>query len=240
TRLHGNNQLQLITNMPFIGQFRTFGAANANATFQNPYTPAPPLSSFPVWQPRTATSAINLENISPDFRPPIIQQWSMNVQYEFIRSYLLEVGYVGARGDHIFGFRWPNQPYLASPSNPIRGVTTNTIANLNLRTLWLGFTPTGIAEVHSSGRYFSNELNVSLTKRFTKHSQMLASYTLSKVLDDTAAALDSATFGGWFSNDQRNPKQRYGPSQFVRPQRFIVSYLYVFPEPTKSPVMRTL
>src|ERR1043166_6337757 len=27
TRLHGNNQLYLITDMPFIGQFRVFGAA---------------------------------------------------------------------------------------------------------------------------------------------------------------------------------------------------------------------
>ena len=234
TRLHGNNQLQLITDMPFIGQFRVFGAANSNATFQNPWFPAPPSSAYPVWLPRSPTSSISLENISPDFQPPIIQQWSFNTQLEFVKGYLLEVGYVGSKGNHIFGFRWPNQPYIATPSNPVRGQTTSTIANLGLRTPWLGFAPTGIAEVHSSGRFFSNELNVNLTKRLTKHFQLLASYTWTKTLDDTDQAGSSATFGGWWSNDQRNERQAYGPSEFLRPQRLIISYLYTLPEPSKS------
>lgn len=232
TRLHGNNQLQLITNMPFVGHFRLFGADAADRSLDDPWAPSPPSTAYPIWHFRVPGDAIDLENISPDFEPSIVQQWGLNLQVEFLPTYMLEVGYVGAKGDHIFGFRQPSMPLLASPSNPIRGETTNTIQNIRSRVPWLGYGPTGILEVHSSGRYWHNGLEASVTKRFVGGLQFLVSYTFSKTLDDTHRALNSATFGGYVSNDQRNIRQARGTSDFSRRHRLVASYLYELPGPS--------
>jgi len=46
---------------------------------------------------------------------------------------LLEAGYVGTRGTHLMRQRSLNQALNASASNPIRGETSNTIANIGER-----------------------------------------------------------------------------------------------------------
>ena len=55
----------------------------------------------------------------------------MNLQYEFSRSWVLEVGYVGdpAPINLLDQYHSVNNPLIASPSNPINGITVNTVAN---------------------------------------------------------------------------------------------------------------
>ena len=66
---------------------------------------------------------------------------------------------------------------LASPTNPINGITVNTAANAALRVPYLGYTPPGFEETAFDGISNYNSLQVTVRKQFTHGFLMQASYT---------------------------------------------------------------
>ncbi len=233
TRLTGQTVFQLVGQPPFAVSRSLSGVANARATFSNPFPPPTPQSAFPVFTLYSPITALNLRALAPDYRPSITQQYSLNLQSEVARDFLLEVGYVGTRGTHLLRTRSLNQALLASASNPIRGVTTNTVANIAQRVPILGFVPEGIQQIETSGASWYNGLEASLTKRFSRGLQFLASYTFSKVLDTDGANVDVTANGVQLTRgNQNDPGDRYGRAIFDRTHRFVLSYLYTFPIPS--------
>ncbi len=234
TRLHGLATFQLLTAQPF-GKLRVSAAqANAAATLENPFPqPIPALSDFPTFSPITPTAQETILVLDQDWQPPIVQQWSLNVQTEFAHNFLLEVGYVGSRGTRLPRSRGLNQARLASPDNPIRGETTNTVANIPQRVPIQGFAAveTGIRSLETEGQFWYNDVEVSVTKRFSRGLQFLASYTFSRTLDTDGFDTESLSSGASNQGDQRNPRARFGPSGFSRDHRFVLSYLYELPSP---------
>src|SRR5207344_3114624 len=107
------------------------------------------------------------------YRPPVTQEFSMNLQTQMRNDYLLEIAYVGARGTHQILNRSLNQALFASASNPVRGITTNTTANIAQRVPILGFTAPGLNDIDSSASSWYHGLEVSLTKRLSKGLQFL-------------------------------------------------------------------
>lgn len=89
----------------------------------------------------------------------MIQQYSLNVQAELHKGWLLEIGYVGTRGTHLVRQRSLNQALRASTNDPIRGVTTNTFANIPLRVPILGVPPDSLVEMESEGSSWYNGLD---------------------------------------------------------------------------------
>ncbi|MFZ0711385.1 MAG: TonB-dependent receptor [Terrimicrobiaceae bacterium] len=207
------------------------GPTNATATFQAPFPqPFPTPDSFPLFPPYSPSSAIAVSTVSPDFRPALIQQFGLNVQYEIRRNLLLEVGYVGTRGVHQVRTLLTNQALNASPSNPIRGQPDNTVANIVLRVPVLGIPTEGLQLVESGGNSWYNGLEVSLTKQFSRGLQFLASYTFSKSLDTDGANINGTAAGNTDTRgDQNSPRQRWGRSSFNRPNRFVFSMVYALP-----------
>ena len=65
---------------------------------------------------------------------------------------LWEIGYVGSRGDRLQRSRSLNQALLASATNPIRGVTTNTVANITQRKPYLGWSTSDLRAVEARRR----------------------------------------------------------------------------------------
>jgi outer membrane receptor protein involved in Fe transport len=234
TRHVGQATFQLETAPPF-GMLRVCAAVcNRLASAQEPFGPnTPDLSSFPQFTPYTATSNLSIIELAQDYQPPITQQYSLGIQYELVRDLMLEVGYVGTRGTHIIRARGLNQALQASSSDPVRGETTNTFANIRNRLPYLGFSSgeQGIRQLESAGAMWYNGLHASLTKRFSNGLQFLASYTFSRTLDTDGVNPDTLTAGGSNVGDQRNPRARYGPSLFSRDHRFVLSYYYDFPSP---------
>jgi len=228
TRTTGQPFLQLLAGPPY-GQVRTqiFGAPNP-VLFSDPFPSGQPqIPFFPAYSPSTALTPITF---SSDFRPPIVQEYSLNVQSEIRKDLVLEIGYEGSRGTHLLQERAFNQALSASGANPIRGQTDNTLANIGLRVPIEGFLPSNALTIESEGASWYNGMNVSLKKRFSHGLQFLASYTWAKSLTgDTAYS--TGVNGGLLIGDQNNPRSRYGPDGFVRPQRFVVSYLYELPGP---------
>lgn len=130
-------------------------------------------------------------------------------QAELQEGWLLEIGYVRARGTHLVRQRSLNQALNASAENPIRGQTSDTVANIPLRVPVLGIPPDSLQEMEfeDSSSYSGRE--ASLTKRLSHGLQFLSSYTFSKTLDTDGADINSTSTGNALTlGDQNSPRQR--------------------------------
>ncbi|MEO8725336.1 MAG: TonB-dependent receptor [Acidobacteriaceae bacterium] len=228
SRLTGQPFLQLLTAQPFSLLRQFVGPPNVGATWANPLPlDVPTLPSFTPYSP---TTDLTLNSFSQDFRPAITQRYSLNIQSEMGKDFVAEIGYVGARGTHLFRTRSPNQAQLASAADPIRGETTNTLANIPLRVPLQGWDAQKLLLTESEGASWYNAFEASLNKRFTHGLQFLASYTWSRFLS-TDLTTATGPNGGVAYGNQNDPRGRYGPDSFIRPNRFVLSGIYELPGP---------
>jgi hypothetical protein len=226
-RTTGQPFIQLLTSPPFAVLNNLAGAASANLTFANPF---PPTTTLPIFAAYSPTTARSLTIIDQNLRPPTLQRYSLGIQTQLVNDLVLDISYTGARDTHLLRSRSINQAELASASNPIRGITTNTVANIAQRVPFLGFTSAALTDIEPSGAAWYNALNVSLEKRFSHGLQFLASYTWSKQMSTDSNSANGAN-GGNATGNQNDPRQRYGPDGFIRPQRFVLSAVYALPGP---------
>ncbi|MGA2880187.1 MAG: carboxypeptidase-like regulatory domain-containing protein [Bryobacteraceae bacterium] len=194
----------------------------------NPY-PTTPLS-FPARWYNTATltgSALDQAFLDPDIHTPLVRQYNINIQYEFAPKWILEVGYVGSSGINLVDtYHLYNIAGLASPSNPINGITTNTIANIDARVQYLGYISGGLTGTAFDGKSNYNSVQVTVRKQFSHGFTMQGSYTWSKDLGDLQTGPNPNSGN---SGDPTNLAQQYGPVYFSHPQRFILNYAYDLP-----------
>lgn len=228
TRSTGQPFLQLLANPPYglirLQLFQPLSQPFPAAPAEFPY--------FPAYYPTSAGQpALTPTTFAADFRPPVVQEYSLNLQSELMRGLVLEVGYEGSRGTHLVQQRLFNQALSASSSNPVHGETQNLLANIANRAPIPGFAPDGATIIESEGTSWYNAMNASLKKRFGHGLQFLASYTWDRSLTaDTGYS--TGPNGGLPVGNQNDPRQRYGPDGFVRPQRFVLSYQYDLPSPS--------
>jgi hypothetical protein len=191
---------------------------------QNPY-PTTPLSFVPRYY-NIATlsgSALDQPFLDPDIHTPLVRQYNVNIQYQFAPSWVVEAGYVGSSAINLVDtYHDYNVAQLASPSNPINGITTNTLANVTARVQYLGYISGGLTGTAFDGKSNYNSLQLTVRKQYSHGLTMQASYTYSKDLGDLTGNAGN-------SGDPTNLAQQYGPVGFSRPQRFIVNYAYDLP-----------
>lgn len=233
SRPTGQVYTQTVLAAPFALTRQRMGLANAAATFQAPFAqPFPTSDSFPLFVPYSPGSANAVNALAPDFRPAMIQQFSLNTQAELHRGWLLETAYVGSRGTHLQRFRSLNQALEASPGNSIRGVISNTLANIGLRVPIPGIRPSSLRVIESEGSSWYNAFQGSLTKALNHGVQFLASYTFSKALDTDGADINSTSAGTSLTlGDQNSPERRWGRASFDRTHRFVFSTTWTIPSP---------
>ncbi|MGA1984609.1 MAG: carboxypeptidase-like regulatory domain-containing protein [Acidobacteriaceae bacterium] len=235
-RLSGDMIEGTLSQPPFSVQQFFSDAQNGAATLQEPYAPLlPPDSAYPLFQARVPGGSNLIEAVSPRALDPYTEEWNVNVQVAAGRDYLVEVGYVGTRSLHVAGSTAFNQAELASPENPVNGATTNTAANVLQRTPYAGVSPVSLFnDTRYMGSY--NGLEASVTKRMSHGLELLGSYTWSKSLDETSGSNGAEFYELWLStNDQLNPRQAYGPTDFDRPQRGVLSLIYNAPSLREGP-----
>ncbi len=224
TRATGQPFIQLAAGPPFALARQLIGVPNAAASFANPFGPDLTFPQFPVYSPTTQRS---IAIIDQAYRPPVAQQFSLGLQTDLGRGFLLDVAYVGARGTHQILAHSQNQALLASPANPIRGETTNTVANISKRVPIQGFTAPGISDIDSPATSWYHGLDASLTKRLGNGLQFLAAYTFAHAYTD--AATNTSASGGSVSGDQNSRRANYGRADFNREHRFVFSFYYQLP-----------
>jgi hypothetical protein len=224
-RTTGQPFIQLLTDPPFAVLNELTATQNGNATLANPFPAATAVPSFPAYSPTTSES---LTIIDPNYRSPTSHHYSMGLQTKLFKDMVLSTTYDGNRGLHLLEVRSINQANLASPTDPIRGVTTNTVANIPLRVPYQGFTASNMSDIESNGESWYNALDVSLEKRMSHGLQFLASYTYARALSTDVGSVNGAN-GGTITGNQNSPSQLYGPDSFIRDQRFVLSAFYALP-----------
>jgi hypothetical protein len=233
----------LAFNPPFQFTKNLIGAANAASSLQYPFPILP--SSFPNFvgamlpsPPYTGDRTPQLPTIiDPDFKEATIQHYGLEIQYQR-HSYLFSLAYAGARGTHLAVSRSNNQPALASPTNPVNGLTTNSVANAAERVPFLGVAPL-VFRVESSGTSSYDSLQATIDKRLSHGLQFLAAYTFSKSIDTAGDSLGSTALGfvgapivgELVFNNQNNLAAQRGPSDFDRRHRVVLSYTWQLPQP---------
>ncbi|PYT75247.1 MAG: carboxypeptidase regulatory-like domain-containing protein [Acidobacteria bacterium] len=222
-----NDAFQLIVNPPFFSRQTNIGALNALATLQVPFNP-PSNEVFPNFVPRTATSALTINSINPNWQTPRTQQWSLGIQYAIDTATTFQIGYVGTHSDRIETTNSINQALLASPGNPVNGVTANTVANAVNRVPVLGIAPSGLNQAEWIGISNYNGLQVNVQRRLSRGLQFGVAYTYSKTLTDVTG-VGTFPLGGGAYNDQLNPMDGYGPADFDTRHRFVANYLWNLP-----------
>ncbi len=232
TFVHGLEQ-----GYPYAVTLDYSGSAAAPFDNQNPY-PSTPLGTFASrWvdfggcQPSCLNGApnsnLNTPSLTENLHTPLTRQYNLNLQYEFAPSWILEVGFVGSSSINLLDqYHDVNAPLIASPSNPINGITVNTAANAALRVPILGYGTSGFQVTAFDGNSNYNSLQVTVRKQLTHGLLMQASYTYSKDLSDIQQI---SAGNGANSNLPNALGQQYGPVGFSHPQRFIVNYSYDLP-----------
>jgi Carboxypeptidase regulatory-like domain/TonB dependent receptor-like, beta-barrel len=235
SRPTGQTAILSVLAAPFARTRISTGTANAAANWQFPFAqPFPDPGTFPSFVPYSPSTNIAITALSPNFRPAMTQQFSLNTQWEVHDGWMVDIAYVGARGTHLQRFRSLNQALSASPESPVNGLTTNTLANVGQRVPIPGIRPDSLRETESEGNSWYNGLEASLTKRLTHGVQLLASYTFSKTLDTDGADVNSTSANNALTlGDQNSPRQRWGRASFDRTHRFIFSATATLPSPSQ-------
>jgi hypothetical protein len=226
TRTTGQPFLQLLTSPPY-GLLREITSTPTFTLTPTDAFPAfPPIPSFPTYSPATDLTPLIF---SPDFQAPRIQQYSTDLQTALSPNFLLDIGYHGARGSKLVQERSFNEAVDATVT-PIRGQTTNTLDNIPLRVPIEGFDSSGAVQIESAGASWYNALEVGVNKRFSYGLQFLASYTWTSALETDPGYVSGLIAGGVLSGNQ-TADNNYGFDPAIRPQRFVVSYIYDLPGP---------
>ncbi|MFN7948443.1 MAG: carboxypeptidase-like regulatory domain-containing protein [Blastocatellia bacterium] len=245
---YSRTSFQYVTLNVIVPPTYVFGARVGVPTpipFSDPFFAAPPQSAFPTLVPGVALSGTVFDR---NIRTPYLHQYNANVQYELFRDWLFEAAYVGTRGLNLFRQVAINQARLASAQNPITNdvtgavINTTTPANAALRAPFSGVSTNGFFQNQSTAQSSYNSLQASLTKRFSKGVQFLASYTYAKSIDNasgqgggagTIGVLNPGAVGETSTvlGNQLNNRANRGVSDFDRTHRFVLSGLWDLPSP---------
>ena len=234
-RVNGNSLIHAVEQSPpYSLTLDNSGPALGYATLANPYPNQQLGWGDTRWVnfQTGASSNLNYPFMSENFVTPLVQSYNLQIQYQFLPTWVLEVGYAGSHGIHLVDSgREVNLAQLASPSNPINGITTNTVANESLRVPFLGFAPNGLQQSGSDGDMKYNSLQITVRKQFSRGFQMQAGYTWARAFTNLQAngALGSGNGVNLDSNDPNDARQQYGISTGYRPQRLVVNYSWDIP-----------
>ncbi len=241
---YSRTSFQYITLNVIAPPTYVFGARVGVPT-SNPFFPAPTQNQFPTLVPGVALSGTLFDR---NIRTPYLQQYNVSLQYELFKGTLVEADYVGTHGVNLFRQIAINQASLvaqgSSITNAVTGavITTNTPANAALRAPLQGVSINGFFQNQSTAQSNYNSLQLSLTRRFSRGLQFLASYTLAKSIDNASGQGGGAGFGGVVNpggvgetsailGNQRDNRANRGLSDFDRKHRLVFSFLYDLPKP---------
>ena len=217
-----------LQSMPYGQTVGQSGPNNYFSTLQVPYANTP-ANWFPRYVTATGlTSGITQNVIEQKFPTPLTYQYNLQAQYEFLPSWVLEVGYVGSRGIHqTAGGSYPINPAFLQNA-AVTGAAPVT-GNSNLRVPLLGFASTLAAYADNEDTHF-NSAQVTVRKNFSHGLTLAGAYTWSSALVSAWApngAITGATVNPTWS---MNPIiSQYGLNPNYHPQRFTLNYSYDLP-----------
>ena len=241
TTTEAQMNLQLCNEQPTGAWVVLIGENNVNTSDAAPFPVAP---DFPQWVPYSTSTEDTMDSLALNWRPPTTYHYSLGLQARLPGGSILDVAYAGARDLHLVYDPSINQAALASPANPITyngpagpvTVTTNTVANVNERKPFQGWTTSTSYNDTTAMEAWYSSLQASLTQKFRHSLQYQASFTWARLLSPvpgfTIGSNEIGPIGD--QNATRAHESGYGPDYNIRPLRFVLSGLYNLPGPTKN------
>lgn len=175
----------------------------------------------PKYSPKTTQTTMVQHLLSPE-----TIQWNLSIQRELPGRFSAQLGYVGTRGEHLYG-----QDYL----NPLNGAGAFTNPNR-----------AGIIIRDNTGDSMYHGLQAELNRKFSKGLLFRASYTYSKMMDDVAEVFTSGNFSTYpmiqeytsaYTKGVSRKSVDWGLSPYDHRQRLALSYVYDIPNFKKNDEM---
>jgi len=163
------------------------------------------------------------EFIDFDTNQPYNIQWYLNSEHEFSTGTIVEVGYMGSRGDNLPYYADPN----AVPSETVDG-RKRIVPGATIRFPSWGRIRTRRTIAEST----YNGLILGVRQRLKAGLQFQASYTLSKSEDDWSGGLQGSSdfgIGSGTAVDYFDPAYEHGPSAFDVRHSFVFNAVYQLP-----------
>jgi outer membrane receptor protein involved in Fe transport len=195
-------------------------------------------TAFPATSP---FSSKNNTFIDPLVETPSMQQWSTNVQWEASRHLLVDVRYVGSRGQDLLG-----KINLAVPVDPrvtpVNGFTDIYDAQRRLinpdffvPAEFLGLNRNGgFSQLTNVGRSTYHSFQTNLRGRFGARAFLQAGYTYGKALDTLSSDRSLV------EHDPRRPENNYGLADYDRKHRLTAAWVLSLPDTDRPGVLRAL
>ncbi len=151
--------------------------------------------------------------LSPDLTTAYLQHWNFGVERQLGSATVVSLVYGGTKGTHLIRSRDLNQ---AAPGP----------ADVDSRRPVPGYG--GILFIESGANSTYHSLQASMDRRLSRRFSLLASYTVSKSIDDTSAFLASNAEKNFPQNSQ-NIRAERGLSSFDMRHRLTAAYVYLVP-----------
>jgi len=209
-----NINLNIASAFPFLA---TLSSPQVGAFANLPSTQFNPATTNPLTVARTIVGA--------DYRSPYADQYSLEIQRELAKDWVMRVGYVGTKGTGLFQSvdgnprqpttaRFDSTAPLGSPANPNRVDPTRGIIRLRCNC--------------ASSIYHS--LQASLEKRLSRNFSAGLHYTWSAFIDDASEIFNPQPQGEIaVSQDSFDRSADRSRSSYDRPHRFTGNAVYEFP-----------
>jgi hypothetical protein len=231
---NANSVLQTLGGQPFISSASLSASAGTDntSTFQTPFTVTLTPNTWAPLLPGTSTKSVTA--VAENSDAPMVEQMNLQVQQQLPKKVVLEVGYVGTRGTRLAEGRALNRAYLASPANPINGVTTNSSvsANIDARVPYQGLSAGGLTAIETYGFSWYNSLQSTVRRQLAKGVYVSGAYTWSKAMTSvTGGDGTNGVFEGGSGNfnDPDNRHARWGVAGYDRTNRLVGTYTYALP-----------
>jgi hypothetical protein len=185
-----------------------------------------------------------------DLVTPYAEHWSLTVERQFARDFLVSVAYVGTRGTHLLRFDTPNlglnsipvvRGAVGSTPNSLCGGGTNTASIPCFFGTYQPPSPNGgttfgrpqpqlgaFTSIKSDSNSTYHSLQVQGNKRFSHGIEFTTSYTWSHAIDEVSDLFDLAGTLA-LPQDSFDRRRERGDANFDVRHRFVYSFVWNLP-----------
>ncbi len=234
----------------------TWVTAQANGvTPQNPISnPFPGGIAAPPGRNQAFINTLGSGNSAAlsNYLAPYVQQWNFDIQRQFAAGTLVDIAYAGSKGTHL---PFHNQDLDQLPPqyvptnaaqatalttlvpNPFYGVvqggtigSNRMIKAAQLLLPYPQYDDVGMAEVDDRDSIY-HSMQLKVQKRFSAGAQLLATYTVSKLIDNTNSEINwlEAASPTWGDSNAYNIRSARSLDGFDVPQRLVIASVLDLP-----------
>jgi len=202
----------------------------------------------PISGPSTQLGLGISDSFFIDYRNPVIQEWNATLQRELGRGFVVEVGYLGSKGNHLIdgessmtynqlpaSFFALGTQLTQSVPNPFRPYIANTTSSLYQPTVLRSQLLRGYPQYTSVNAFRKPQANslyhaftLRVEKRYSNGVNLLVSYTGGKLIDDASQTVTFLGAAGQKQDFYNRKAERSISAQDVS-SRLVISANYELP-----------